>query len=547
MKADLIIKNAEIYTVNHKMPKAEAIAIRDDKIIGVGAFKDVELLLDDRTEVIDAGERMVMPGFIDAHAHPLLTPFLKGIEFEMEMDLDDMLKAIEKYVSENPDEDCYFGIGYNEPFVDPKRYTKEALDSACKDKPLLMLGATLHEGWVNSKALEMAGIDKDYPDPTPGKQYFCRDENGEPTGRVIDLEPFAAVADKVMHFNLSEAGKEFEALLDKYRKLGITTVAECGLFSPVRGEDAAALLEQTMKQGNLTCRLFGCHAINSYNDANDAIGQLKALNEKFHDDMVCFRTLKIIQDGCIEARSASCFDKFEDFDEMCMPILYGEELQELSVDAAKNRFDIHIHGLGDKAIYETLMAAKRIREEGYADTRVINAHCHIVRDEDIELFSKYNVIANSTPQWFVWRQCNEDALGKEKAEKLLRIKTLMDTGAVVTFGSDYPSDELGMEPVKALEMATTRQKYGQRNDRIFIESERITMEKAIEAFTINAAYQLRMEDKLGSIEEGKYADIIILDRNLFEIDPYQIHETQVVTTIFNGKVVHNELDSEEEK
>ncbi|SDK08641.1 Amidohydrolase family protein [Natronincola ferrireducens] len=185
------------------------------------------------------------------------------------------------------------------------------------------------------------------------------------------------------------------------------------------------------------------------------------------------------------------------------------------------------------------MAAKAVREAGYHDTRLTNAHTQYVRREDRELFGKYNVIANTTGAWFVNDENNEIALG-DRAKELFLMKTLIKNGSKITLSSDYSASELGHEPLKNIEMIVTRQVYGEKDFPVLEPvEERLTIEEAIEAYTINAAYQVRMDDKIGSIEEGKYADLVVLGENIFETDTYSIHRIPVVMTITNGKVVYN--------
>ena len=543
----LIIKNADIYTMEPDDEKnnAACIVIEGNKIVYVGDLDGSEKFIKADTKIIDAEGKMVLPGLIDAHAHPIFTPFFNGIDFTTEMDLSEILKAVKKYISENPQKDCYFGLGYLEDNLTHETYRKEVLDEVCPDKPILLMGSTMHEGWCNSKALKMAGIDSNYPDPSPNEQFFHRDEDGEPTGRLCDLEPFEIIADDVKPYDGSKAKEILAELLNSYKKLGITSVADCGVFSPAGEAEAFQNVKTLEDSGKLTCRIFGTCGLNSRKQIECVIQHLKELNRKYNSDKFQIRTLKILQDGCIEARNASCFEDYKDYGEKRPPLIEGEDLKKLFLNVAKAGFDIHLHALGDKAIFETLDAARTVREAGYSDMRITNAHTHIVRDEDMHMFGDYNVIVNSTPQWFIWRQCNIDALGEEKAEKLLRMKSAIDAGAVFTIGSDYPSDECGYEPFKAVEMAVTRQLFGRRDDLVLKpEDERLTIDEALKALTINAAYQVHMQDKLGSIKEGKYADIIILEDNLYDVDTYDIHNVEISMTISDGEVVYERKNNQ---
>ncbi len=539
MIADLVLKNANVYTMDQAMNRATGIAIKQQKIVFVGDEEDLEEYIGESTKVVDVNGKMVLPGFIDAHAHPIMTSFLShSAMFNMDMKVEDVLDKLKNHIEENPEDQAYIGLAYPETNIDPQKYNKKTLDEICPDKPLMMMASNFHEGWCNSKALEMAGVDRDYIDPVPGVQYFCRDNGGEPSGRMIEIEPTEVIFRAIDAYHINNAKLTLKGIIDEYNSLGVTSIAECGIVNSAEKMGVNTVAEMK-ENGQLSCRIFGSLFMYIKTQRENIVDLLAGLNSEFHDDEFCIRTLKIILDGCIEARSASCFETYQDFEKLTEPMLYGEELQNLFLESAEKGFDIHLHGLGDRAVHETLMAAKHVREAGYDDIRITNAHTHCVLDEDLDLFKKYNVIGNFTPQWFHFKTCNVDALGEKKAAKLLRMKSLMDLGVICTIGSDMPSDEIGIEPVKAIEMALTRQLFGQKNtEPLEPSTERLTMTDALKACTINAAYQIHMEDKIGSIEVGKYADIIVMDRNLYEVDTYDIHKVPVSLTIYNGEIVY---------
>lgn len=539
--ANLLIKNAEIYTMSDAMPKAEAIAIKDNKILCVGKFEEMKQYVCDETQMIDAKGKMIIPGIIDSHAHPISTPFIDGITFNMDMSFDEILSTIKAYVEAHPEKDSYFGLAYLETTIPPDRYNKHTLDLVCPDKPILMIGATMHESWCNTKALEMAKVDKNTEDPTPD-MYFYRDENGVPTGRLVDILPHSIIADAIQPYDIPNGIERFKEILDDYKRLGITTAMDCAIMDPSLEKSAYDMITELRKTGELTCRLVGCETVFDQSQSETCIEKLKQAYEKYHDDMFSINVLKILQDGCIEARSGAFYQDYLDYGEKRMPVLHGEKLKHVFIEAAKAGFNIHLHALGDRSVHETLMAAKEVRDAGYHQTRITSAHNHGILDEDIALFGKYDVVGNFTPQWFVYKQCNVDALGHESAKHLLRMNSVIKSGATVTIGSDFPSDEIGMEPMKGVEMCQTRRFYGDPNSEpLPMEDECVSLEDALKAITINGAYQLGLDNKLGSLETGKYADLVVLDNNLFDINVYQIHNVESVLTVFNGKIIYNKL------
>ena len=207
--SSIIIKNANVYTMSSDDDNARAtgVVVKGNRIVYVGDSKEAEKYIENDTRIIDAEGRMVMPGLIDAHAHPISTPYYNGIPLDIEQNFDEMIECIKEYIEAHPEKESYFGLGYDEDCPGPERYNKETLDAICPDKPLLMLGITMHDAWCNSKALEVAGIDKNFPDPAPGMRYFHRDAEGNPTGRISDSEPFAIVAEAIKCFDLEAAAK----------------------------------------------------------------------------------------------------------------------------------------------------------------------------------------------------------------------------------------------------------------------------------------------------------------------------------------------------
>ena len=536
--ADLIIRNATVYTMDEADTKASVIAVKDSRIIYVGN-EDSDFLIGGNTKVIDANGKVVLPGLIDSHCHMLSMPALDGIVLDISMDLDTVLDEIRKYVAEHPEKDSYFGQVYLETCVTDEEYTKETLDKACPDKPLMLLGSTCHEEWVNTKALEVAGITKDTPDPLPGEHYFYRDENGEPTGRIVDFAPFEMIVNACKPCDNSSLLTGMVDFFKEYNSLGITCAAECGVLTPASEADSYSALDIMREKDSVTCRIAGSTVHTGLEPIETTLDHLEELHEKYHDDLIQIKTLKLLQDGCYEARTSSCYEPYLDSDFNRPPSFYGDELKDIFLKAAKSGFDIHVHALGDKSIFETLDAAGAVRKAGYQDTKITIAHCHSIRNQDLHLFKEYNVSANFTPQWFVVKQDIIDGIGKERHDDMLRPGSLTRMGVNITIGSDCPSDELGYEPWKGIEMSMTRQTYGQPDDEVMEDrNERLTLEEALRACTINGARQLGLENCIGSIEEGKYADMIILNADPYQTNVYDIHDLRPETTIFNGKVVY---------
>ncbi len=534
--ADIVIRNATIYTIDANNTRAEAVAIEGEKIVHVGDNTSIEPLIGPDTRVIEAAGKMVLPGFIESHAHPILASYyLSGMILDAEHDLEQVLETVRSHIAQNPDRDSYFGLGYLETIFGPGGARRELLDEICSDKPVYLVSGTGHEAWVNSKALEVAGVDENTPDPIPGFQYFQRDEDGVPTGHVIESAPQMMVLERVRPFIGTK--KLLAQILSDYSAMGVTSIVDCGVLSFMEDE-IFEIVEGMRQAGELPCRILGCKFIVERGDIEGALDQLKGFNAKYDHDRFRIKTYKVLTDGTIESRSAAFSEPYSDTGTTAETLMTPEELKQRILDAAREGFDIHLHTVGDRAMHDALMAAKSLRETGDEVTRVTIAHCNYSQPGDRALFGKYGVIIQTSGAFFCWRQDWVDALGDREREQFT-VKTYLDNGAKVTLGSDFPIDELGPEPVKAIEMVTTRQPFGQRDAKVLEPvSERLTIDQAIRAYTIDGAYQERMEGKIGSIEVGKYADMVVLGQNIHDVDTYDIHKIPVEMTIANGKIVY---------
>lgn len=542
--ADLVIKNARVHTIDKADTVASVVAVKDSIITYVGDDDSKVAVDEDRTEVIDAGGKVVLPGLIDSHSHMLSMPALDGIPISFEMDLDELLRTVKEYTEAHPEKNSFFGQVYLETVIGDENYNKETLDKACSDRPVILLGSTCHESWVNSKALEVAGITKDTPDPLPGEQYFERDAEGEPNGRVVDAVPMDMIVQACKPCDNEMLEKGMEKFFGICNSLGVTSFVDCGVLPPADEKSVYEAYDVLREAGNVTCRISGSTLHTGMTSLEESLDHLKEMNARYNDDMLRVKTLKLLQDGCYEGRTSSCFEAYEDGSEYRPPSFEGDEVKDIFVRTTEEGFDIHVHVLGDKAMFETLEGCIAAREAGCRDNRLTIAHCHSIRKEDIGKFAKYNVVANFTPQWMVNKDDIITAIGKDRHDDMMRIGTLSRQGTVVTIGSDCPSDELGFELWKGIEMSMTRRTFGHPYETPLEDiNERIDLDTAIRACTINGAYEMGMEDKLGSIEVGKYADMIILDTDIYEADVYTIHDIRPEMTIFNGEVVFKKQET----
>lgn len=538
MAADKIYINGEIYTVNEKQEWAQAIAITGNKITYVGDNGGARALCGDATEIHDLKGKMMLPGFIDGHCHPVMAAhYLCGVYLEVEWSVDECLAEIGRFIKAHPEQETYFGIGYAEWLFDETGPKKELLDAICADKPIMILGSSAHEAWVNSKALELAGITKDTTDPIPGFHYFHRDADGNPTGHLLEISTQTMIMEKVSFFEEDKIHRALSQATEEYASMGVTTTCDMGAPEFVLKAYFGAM-PQMVKEGTYKQRFFGCgRMVAEKSDASLIMPRLKNYMEQYKDDKFRIHFLKIINDGTLETRSAALSQPYDEDGAMVYPLFTKEEIAKLGVEAAATGLDINVHAIGDEAISGTLAMAKAVREAGFDDCRIVNSHCDYVKDEELALFGKYNVIANTTCVWHYGNPDMEKVIG-DRQNHTFRLKTMINGGCRMGQGSDFPVDEFGREPLKGIEMGCSRQLFDQPEAPVLKPyEETLSVKDGIESYTINNAYQMHMEHRLGSIEPGKYADLVVLEQNLFNIPIPEIHKVRVCETIMDGKTV----------
>ena len=529
-----VFKNGHVYTMNREMPYVSAVAVEDDKIVYVGNDEGVKAY-EAGAKVVDLDGKMLIPGMIDAHCHPLMSAVLtSGLMMDAGMTKEDILAAVREYVAANPDNETYFGMGYPEWVFDEAGPRKEELDAICPDKPLLLISNGVHEAWCNSKTFEVLHITKDTPDPLPGRSYFRRDESGEPTGHVIETVAEQVIMSQLPWFDPEAITRIYHEIFDMYSALGVTGFVDCGASGEL-GAKCMEYMTEFEKRGDLQQRICGCVMVEGPEVLKTAVEDLKKHHAAHHSDMYNIATLKIINDGTLESENAAMYEPFTDGANGELTI-QSPELVASCLEAAAAGFDIHIHAIGDRAIHETLMAARAVREAGYFDTRIINAHTQMTAPEDIPLFARYNVLANTSSIWHYDAPEAEGALGTWRYHHQFRLQSILSHGARMTLGSDFPADEMGNEPLKGIQMGVTRQIFNNPEAPILeSEAEKLTIEQCLEGYTINAAYGMHWDDKIGSIEVGKYADLVVLEKDLNEVPVHTIMDTKVLLTMLGGK------------
>lgn len=547
--ADYIFTNAKVYTVNKKQVWAESVAIKGNEIIFVGNTADVNSYINDKTKVIDLEGKMLLPGFIDTHAHPVMAAAYTGsLILDQYASVDNWVNETKKFINQNPEKLYYIGLGFMASTFGPEGPTKELLDAISTDKPIILIDEGWHSAWVNSKAFELAGITKNTPDPIPNIHFYKRNQNGELTGWCVENNSFAPILKKLNIVTTDKIVKKSEELFNIFSSAGITTFYDAGMTG---FEDKGyAALQKLENKGDLPFRIVGSYGIQSKSQLKDAVKNLTELKEKYTSDLVHPQVMKIHNDGTIEAYSANLFEDYTgQKNQKGAILLEGDELKNFVIEVDAAGYDIHIHGIGDRAINEALNAfeaAKKVSPN--SKNRYTIAHNQLIIDADLPRFGELGVIAQSTPYWFSYiydegqKPVVLDEPVGDRANNYNRFRTIHKNGGLLTFGSDFPATGSieGMYPLANIEIGHTRKPLGLSKVATTPPiDEALSLETMIEGYTINAAYQIKLEKEIGSIEVGKKADIVILSENIFDQEPHQIHTNKVFMTMMNGKITYD--------
>lgn len=532
--ADLVMRGGEIYTVDAARSWANAIAVEDGEIVYVGTDAGVSGWIGPETEVVELNGRMVLPGFHDAHVHPvsggveLLQCNLNGLGSRAEV-----LEKVGECAREGASGEWLVGGGWNLPIFPGGVARAATLDSIVPDRPVYLSSSDAHSAWVNTRTLELAGISAATPAPPEGR--IERDpRTGEPIGTL--RESAMDLVSSLLPPTTDEQRQEgLRRALEMANSFGITSLVEANADVPALSAYAAA-----EREGWLSVRVVASQRIDPTRGA-EQVEDLVRMRDRFQSGRLRPTAAKIFADGVIEGRTAALLKPYVGTPEDSGTINFSvERLEELAKRLDEEGFQIHVHAIGDRAIRMSLDAIEAARREnGHHDARHQLAHIQLWHPEDIARLRELSVVANFQPLWAYAdsyiTELTEPVLGEARSRWLYPIRTVFESGAVVAAGSDW--SVTSMNPLLGIQVAVTRQPPD-GSAPPWIPEERISLADAIAAYTINGAYLMRQESETGSIEVGKAADLIVLERNLFEMDPLMIGSTTVLATLFAGEIIY---------
>ncbi len=548
--ADWVLTNGQIYTVDVNQPWAEAVVIRDGDFVYVGSNAVATAYAADNTT--DLGGRMVIPGIVDGHTHPGLYGIEQYNAGFVETDREAFLEELRIWAADNPGEDwvrgcCWPVITYVDGPVGPDR---RELDEIFPDRPVWLTSSSWHSYWLNSRALEALGVDEDSEDPRFPIAIYKRDDDGRLTGWLKEGAGWQFFG-QVFEINEDIHNASVREFLQYLSMRGVTSLYDGGNLD--YSDAVYQLLYDLEEAGELPIRYEGTYMVSVPARRAHAVAEMRRFREAYGGERLQFNTIKLFMDGIHENRSSAMFEPFtDDLDYESNTTLTVEELHDWLIELHEAQFDLHIHAIGDFAVNVVLegveMAQATVGDDFYP--RVTMAHLQNIHPGDRERFAELGVSANFTAWWHGIDSPDPAlaGLGPERSHQSYPVRPLYDSGANVTFSSDdWRLDVLS--PFLGIQVGHTRQYpdimlSGNQNPEAFKgpASEKLPLEYMIRGFTINGAYQLRMEDRIGSIESGKSADFVVLPENLFEVNPKVIYTLMPDAVIMEGELIQGQIE-----
>lgn len=524
---DVVIVNARVHTVDRGRPAAEAVAVCGDVISRVGSSAEIRQLASTSTRVIDAGGRLVVPGFNDAHVHLISgAEQIVGVNLRPAKDHADLARRLREHAARLPKGRWITG-GYwdHEAWPDKSLPTRAQIDAATPDHPVFVQRLDGHMALANTLALKLAGVTAATRSPDGGA--IVRDASGAPAG-VFKDNAMDLVSRAIPPDTEEQTLEKARAALKLAASVGVTTIQD---MTASAGELRAY---QTLRsRGELTARIYSIqnHGIEGLANAGISTG--------FGDDWLRIGGIKLFADGSMGAGTAAFFEPYSDDPSTSGLLLQPpDRLRQVAFDADAAGFQLIIHAIGDRANSIVLDIFERlIKERGARDRRPRIEHAQVVRAEDKPRFKALGAIASIQPSHCIddmrWAEAR---IGKPRSAISYNFKSFVDAGARIAFGTDWFVEPL--DPMLGLYAAVTRQFPDGTPAGGWFPNERITMEQAVEFYTLGSAYAEFADERKGTISAGKLADLVILSKDIFTVSPREILETRPVMTMVGGKIVY---------
>jgi predicted amidohydrolase YtcJ len=549
--ADRIFINGKIWTGDDAQPTAQAMAISGDKILAVGTTAEIRALASGETEMVDLENRRVVPGFQDSHIHFIHGAANKGNQVELDdaETLEEIQRRVAEYAEANPEASWITGHGWGYAAFPDKTVDKKHIDKVVPDRPVYLTSRDGHMGFGNSKALELAGITRDTQDPPNGR--IIKGQDGEPTGELQES------AQRVIRGLIPEPTPDqvynaFIKAMDEAAAVGLTAMHEAATSL----EDLS-LYEKAEASGKLKIRFSlspvmvlkegvasDVYDLEGGMDSAAAIAKYKELRDRLSGPLIQLVSVKGILDGTIDAKTAAMFEPYVGGG-TGLPFSTQDDINATVALYDKAGFQVLIHAIGDKAINMALNAFEYAQKvNGSRDHRHRVEHAEMPTLSDVQRFKELGVIASTQPMF-----ANPDAtvlenfavlLGPERAQYADSFSIYDDAGVVQVFGSDYAV--MTYDVMRGIEVAVTRMTESGNPPGGWYPKGCISVEAALRHYTVDAAFGTFQEDIRGTLTTGNFADFVVLSRDILEIHPTEISETDVLLTVMGGKNTYRSKD-----
>lgn len=525
--------NVNGYTLNGEgdLVQFEAIAIENGKIVGTGTLDDLESVNTEGFKRVDGGGKTMLPGLIDAHTHVMgLGIQHLDVDVAAITTLEETLQMVRGFADSNPGREWVLGRGWNQELWKENEFPTAAdLDGIISDRPVFLTRVDGHAGWANTKAMELAGIEQNTPDPQGG--MILRDQQGNATGIFVDA---------AMRYIRSQIPERSDEELEEALTLALQETSKHGLTSVHDARTSMYqwnLYKSFADNDDLKTRIYAMVAgTGEIFDEMTANGKI----ESYGNDLLSLQSVKISADGALGSRGAAMLEDYHDEPGNKGLLFYDQqELNEMLLKGASAGFQMNIHAIGDAANRQVLDAFDHIFERLQNQDKLRHRieHAQIVAPEDIPRFLDYNLIASMQPTHATSdMNMAEDRVGAERIVGAYAWQTFLEQGTVIAGGSDFPVEDVN--PFYGLYSAVTRQDHGGMPPGGWYSEHKMSRIEALKAFTIDAAYAAHQEDIIGTLEIGKWADFILIDRDYFEVPASEIWETDVLETWVSGKKVY---------
>lgn len=534
--AEVIVINADIRTMDAHMPRVQALAIAGGRVRALGSTEDIRALAGPGTKVIDAGGRLVLPGFHDTHLHVIEG----GQHYSQSVDLSEARTPaeVERLLAG-------FAATHDRPWVEGGLYysgvlgdhnlSRAVLDAAVPDRPCFIMASDGHNGCINSRACEALGLDAATPDPQNG--HFVRAADGQPTG-MLHERAVTWVTERMPPITDADYAQGVRFAQAHANRHGITGVLDASVE-----ERHARVYRALVAEDALTVRVLATARVDASESTEGALARVTALRAQCQFPMFRIHSAKFFLDGVLENRTAAMIEDYSDAEGGNAPLMFNpQQINDMFTAFDAARFQIHVHAIGDLAVRAAL--------DGMETARRVNApwpglhqiaHIQCIDPADIPRFAELGVVANIQPLWARHEPSVTDIalpfVGAARGRFMYAFRSLRDAGALLALSSDWTVSTLN--PFEIIETAITRQpprKEG--NHPVFVPEERLSLAECVEGYTLNAARAGWRLDDTGSLSPGKWADLIMLDRDIYACSPYEIGDTQVLLTLLAGREVH---------